>query len=77
MVGDIRNVANFAPDLKGIDIIFHTAAYSDVAPGNYNLEVVGNGIALQRFAVTVSQGLADDGVNSAQTSISVADVIRQ
>ena len=27
VVGDIRNVANFAYDLRGIDIIFHTAAY--------------------------------------------------
>jgi len=24
---DIRNVANFAYDLRGIDVIFHTAAY--------------------------------------------------
>ena len=27
VVGDIRNVADFAYDLRGIDIIFHTAAY--------------------------------------------------
>lgn len=27
VVGDIRNVADFAYDLRGIDVIFHTAAY--------------------------------------------------
>jgi len=27
VLGDIRNVANFAYDLRGIDVIFHTAAY--------------------------------------------------
>ena len=27
VLGDIRNVANFAYELRGIDVIFHTAAY--------------------------------------------------
>ncbi len=27
VLGDIRNVANFAYELRGIDAIFHTAAY--------------------------------------------------
>lgn len=27
VLGDIRNVADFAYDLRGIDVIFHTAAY--------------------------------------------------
>ena len=27
VVGDIRKVAEFAPCLKGIDVLFHTAAY--------------------------------------------------
>jgi dihydroflavonol-4-reductase len=27
VLGDVRNVANFAYDLKGMDVIFHTAAY--------------------------------------------------
>jgi len=27
VVGDVRNVAEFAYDLKGVDIVFHTAAY--------------------------------------------------
>jgi len=27
VVGDIRKVAEFAPCLKGVDVVFHTAAY--------------------------------------------------
>jgi hypothetical protein len=33
----------------------NAAIPSDVAPGNYNIEVVANGIASQPFAVTVQQ----------------------
>jgi len=28
IVGDVRNVAEFAYDLRGTDVLFHTAAYS-------------------------------------------------
>jgi hypothetical protein len=34
----------------------NAAIPSDLAPGNYNLEVVANGIASQPFAVTVRIG---------------------
>src|SRR5882762_9344467 len=27
IIGDLRNVAEFAPCLKGVDVVFHTAAY--------------------------------------------------
>jgi len=33
----------------------NVAIPSDLAPGNYNLEVVANGIASQPFSVTVGQ----------------------
>jgi len=27
IIGDVRNLADFAYDLKGVDVLFHTAAY--------------------------------------------------
>jgi len=38
VVGDVRNVAEFAYDLKGVDVIFHTAAYfrEYYTPGNHS-----------------------------------------
>jgi dihydroflavonol-4-reductase len=38
VVGDIRNIAEFAYDLEGIDVIFHTAAYfrEYYTPGNHS-----------------------------------------
>jgi dihydroflavonol-4-reductase len=41
VVGDIRNIAEFAYDLKGIDVIFHTAAYfrEYYTPGNHSAVV--------------------------------------
>jgi hypothetical protein len=36
VLGDIRNVADFAYDLRGIDVIFHTAAYF----GEYSIPAI-------------------------------------
>ena len=38
VVGDIRKVAEFAPCLKGADVVFHTAAYfrEYYTPGNHS-----------------------------------------
>src|SRR5258708_22846109 len=38
VLGDIRNVANFAYELRGIDVIFHTAAYfrEDYNPADHS-----------------------------------------
>lgn len=41
VVGDIRHVPNFAYDLRGIDVIFHTAAYfrEYYSPGDHSTAI--------------------------------------
>ena len=41
VIGDIRNVAEFAYKLKGVDVVFHTAAYfrEYYEPGNHSAAV--------------------------------------
>ncbi len=41
VVGDVRNVAGFAYDLEGIDVVFHTAAYQ-VIPISLILRMAGD-----------------------------------
>src|SRR4030088_373226 len=38
VVGDVRNVAEFANDLRGVDVVFHTAAYfrEYYSPGDHS-----------------------------------------
>ncbi len=48
-------IASMGVATGALVVTTNAAIPSDVAPGNYNLEVVANGIASQPFAVTVSQ----------------------
>jgi hypothetical protein len=54
-------IASMGVATGALVVTTNAAIPSDLAPGNYNLEVVANGIASQPFAVTVSQGSGRKG----------------
>jgi hypothetical protein len=55
-VGPGGTVASMGVATGALVVTTNAAIPSDLAPGNYNLEVVANGIASQPFAVTVTKG---------------------
>lgn len=54
-------IASMGVATGALVVTTNAAIPSDLASGNYNLEVVANGIASQPFAVTVSQGTGRKG----------------